>query len=152
MRESKDGQKLERPATVELLSAQLMGPERVLNLPVSVAPAAVRVDDKEKMGITKLIESTRTNFASAWIVAVFYGRAASSGYGLTVQRIDFKAGTIQLTVAVKTPRSDQKVSDVLSFPYHVVRMPLAGIVVTPETEWAVYDADGKRLAIEIDAR
>jgi vancomycin resistance protein YoaR len=64
LRESKDGQKLERPATVDLLTKQLMGPERVLTLPVSVAPAAVRVEDKEKMGISKLIESSRTNFAS----------------------------------------------------------------------------------------
>jgi vancomycin resistance protein YoaR len=64
LRESKDGQKLERPATVELLTRHLMGPERVLNLPVSVAPAAVRVEDKEKLGITKLIDSSRTNFSS----------------------------------------------------------------------------------------
>jgi vancomycin resistance protein YoaR len=64
LRESKDGQRLDRPATVDLLVAQLMGPERVLSLPVSVAPAAVRVEDKEKMGISKLIESSRTNFAS----------------------------------------------------------------------------------------
>ncbi len=64
LRESKDGQKLERPATMDLLTAQLTGPERVLNLPVSVAPAAVRVEDKAKLGITSLIESSRTNFAS----------------------------------------------------------------------------------------
>ncbi|HEX3247693.1 MAG TPA: VanW family protein, partial [Chloroflexota bacterium] len=64
LRESKDGQKLERPKTVELLASQLMAAERVLPLPVSVAPAEVRVDDKAKMGISTLIESSRTNFAS----------------------------------------------------------------------------------------
>ncbi|MFN0073403.1 MAG: VanW family protein [Chloroflexota bacterium] len=63
LRDSKDGQKLDRPATVNLLTAQLMGPERVLTLPVSVTPAAVRVEDKARMGITTLIESARTNFA-----------------------------------------------------------------------------------------
>jgi hypothetical protein len=35
-----------------------------LNLPVAVAPAAVRVEDKEKLGISKLIDSSRTNFSS----------------------------------------------------------------------------------------
>lgn len=64
IRESKDGQKLDKAATLDLLDKQIMGAERVLNLPVAVAPATVRAEDKAKLGITTLVESARTNFAS----------------------------------------------------------------------------------------
>lgn len=64
LRPSKDGQKLDREATVELLASRLASDDRVLSLPVSVAPAIVRAEDRSKLGISTLIESARTNFAS----------------------------------------------------------------------------------------
>lgn len=64
IRPSRDGRKLDRAAMLDVLAARLGSEERVIDLPVAHTPAAVRMEDKENLGITGLIESARTSFAS----------------------------------------------------------------------------------------
>ena len=81
-----------------------------------------------------------------WVVAVFRGRMGSSGYGVTIQEICRKPDRVQIIVELTDPDPAQNVSDVITYPYHVVRVPRDRVPDTSGMVWAVYATDGTLLA------
>jgi hypothetical protein len=85
------------------------------------------------------------DFGTTSIVALFRGRMGSSGYGIAIHAISLASGTVRLTVDLTDPALGQDVSDVVSYPYHIILVPRDQLPMAPGTIWAVYDAEGSLL-------
>lgn len=85
------------------------------------------------------------DFNTTWVVSVFRGQVASSGYGITIEEISTAPGTVRLRVNLTDPAYGQNVSDIIAYPYHAVLVPKDRIPQTPGTNWAVYTLEGKLL-------
>jgi hypothetical protein len=79
----------------------------------------------------------KVDFATHLVVAVFAGVRPSSGYGITVKRVESSNGSVTVTTALSGPISGQAVTDVISFPYHVIAVPYTAVASKPKTVWRV---------------
>ena len=85
------------------------------------------------------------DFNTTYVVAVFRGKMGSSGYGIAVQDISTAPGTVELRVNLTQPAPNQNVSDVTTYPYHILSVSREKLPIAPETSWSVYDSEGKLL-------
>jgi hypothetical protein len=85
------------------------------------------------------------NFHTTWVVCVFRGRMGSSGYGMAIEEIATAPGAVHLRVRLTDPVPGQNVSDVITYPYHIVLLPRERLEHGPETHWTVTTLDGKVL-------
>ena len=84
----------------------------------------------------------KVDFATHLVVAVFAGVRPSSGYGITVKRVESSNGSVTVTAALSGPGSGQAVADVISFPYHVIAVPYTVVANRPKTVWRVITTAG----------
>jgi hypothetical protein len=85
------------------------------------------------------------DFNTTYVVAIFRGKVGSSSYGIAIQEISTTPGTVQLRVNLTQPAPNQNVSDVITYPYHIVSVSREKLPIAPETTWSVYDSEGKLL-------
>jgi len=86
------------------------------------------------------------NFNNSLVVAVFFGRTGSSGYGITIQQLRLTSGRVQVMVNLIEPTPGQNVLAIISYPYHIITIPRSELRVVPGTIWFVYAPDGTLLA------
>ncbi len=85
------------------------------------------------------------DYNSTWIIAVFRGPMGSSGYGITVQDVVLTPGIVQIKVNLTDPSPGQMAQPVVSYPYHVIRIPKEKLKVANGTTWIVYDQNDSEL-------
>jgi len=125
----------------ESLTAELESPTLFVASSAAEAARFTRwLDDTDV--ITRIQE---VDFNSAWVVAVFAGKMGSSGYSITIKKIGIVPQTVELVVEITKPAPGQNVSDVISYPYHIVLLPRERLKVTPGTIWSVYTQEGALL-------
>lgn len=86
------------------------------------------------------------DFNNVLVVAVFSGSKPSSGFGVTIQEVNTGPGTVRLTVSITDPIPGRAVSDVVTYPYHIIRLPRQAVGVAPGANWIVQTLDGTQIA------
>lgn len=86
----------------------------------------------------------KVDFSKTQVVGVLRGKMNTGGYGITVQTVSLTKGVVQLKVNFTNPSPDQMVTQVISYPYHIILIPREKLD-TPEI-WAMYDEKGGLLA------
>lgn len=87
-----------------------------------------------------------TDFNRELVIAVIRGTMASGGYSIRIQRIEGTPKVMRLIVKLTDPAPRQFTQQLLTEPYHVIRVPRSSLVGTPGIALAVYTAEGKVLA------
>jgi hypothetical protein len=77
------------------------------------------------------------------LVGVFVGPMGHSGHGLAVRAVSAGVGTVRITVELMSPRPEQNVSDVISYPYALIAVPVTGLPW--HGVWSVVSTDGRKL-------
>ena len=80
------------------------------------------------------------------LVALFIGRWPQEGHRATIEAVQVTNAGVCLTAVVTRPGEGQDASDVETYPYHVVTLPLDQLPQTPGTTWTVVGPDGARIA------
>ncbi len=86
------------------------------------------------------------DFEDSLVVAVFQGKMGSSGYGIAVQKVELTSNTVQIFVNLTKPLPDQKVSDVISYPYHIILLPRPKLHFVPGMTWTISTMEGEILS------
>jgi hypothetical protein len=81
------------------------------------------------------------SFATDMIVAVFLGERATSGYAVSIARVEDRGDEVVVSVEVMNPSRDAFVLDVLTSPFHIVTVPRSESV---DVEFVVTETEGVR--------
>ena len=81
------------------------------------------------------------SFATDMIVAVFLGERATSGYAVSIARVEDRGDAVVVSVEVTKPSRDAFVLDVLTSPFHIVTVPRSESV---DVEFVVTETEGVR--------
>jgi len=85
------------------------------------------------------------DFATYLVVAVFADVRPSSGYGITIERVERSDRGMTVTVALSGPPPGRAVATVISFPYHVIAVPYKDVTKKPNTVWRVITTTGEEM-------
>lgn len=88
----------------------------------------------------------RNDFKASWIIAVARGRVPSSGYSINIEKISVTPQGVKVQVTLKDLEPGRAGADVISYPYHVVRVPKNEFKLSGGARWMLVDATGKVLA------
>jgi hypothetical protein len=85
------------------------------------------------------------DFQTHRVIAVFSGITGSTGHGVQIQTIQAATPKGQIVVALTQPGADQNVSEVITYPYHIVQVETKSLPSTQEADWTIVTSDGKTL-------
>src|SRR5687768_5422749 len=63
------------------------------------------------------------DFRKEMVVGIFGGTQPSAGYGVTIHRMDARDGHLSVEYRLVRPKPDEMVAQVLTSPFHIVRVP-----------------------------
>ena len=69
------------------------------------------------------------DFTSELVVGVFAGQQASAGYQIEIVRIERESGGLLVVYRIESPAKDAMVAQVLTQPFHFVRLRKLGLPV-----------------------
>ena len=81
----------------------------------------------------------RVNYSEFWLLAVFGGEVASSGYSVTVEELSFASDMLDIRVIRTEPDPDRMVSAVISYPFELILVPRTSMNITADTTWVIFD-------------
>lgn len=84
--------------------------------------------------------------ATTYVVAAFSGPVGSGGYSIAIQTVGQASGAVDIGVQVTPPPADRAVTDVISYPYHIVTVARQNLVVSPGTTWSMHGAESTPMA------
>lgn len=86
------------------------------------------------------------DFSSQAVLAVFAGAKGSSGYEILIERIKVVDGQMQIVVKLTQPAPQDYALQVLTSPFHIVRVRKESLKGVDTSSWILMDAKGARLA------
>ncbi len=84
----------------------------------------------------------QVDFDRSLVLAISAGRKGSSGYGITVRAITASTSTVNVLIHLDEPDPGQFVSDVISYPYHIVELDKDDIALQTSLSWVAHLQDG----------
>ena len=85
------------------------------------------------------------DYTTTLVVAAVVGPRPSSGYALAIQTALLDGDTVRLVATETAPAPEQRVLDVISYPYHLVAIPRAALPAG-SLRWQLVDTAGQILA------
>ena len=64
------------------------------------------------------------DFGKEMVIGVFAGSQPSAGFGVTIQRMEMRDGRLTITYRLRRPKADEMVAQMLTSPFHLVRVPV----------------------------
>ena len=136
-----DSLSFETLARGDSYTAELVEPRLVVVSNSSDASRLARLLDEPQLARRiRLVD-----FERVWIVGIFRGQMGSTGYGIVIQEISIAQEKVRLRVNFTDPAPALNVSDVITYPYHIVVLARENFQPTPQTTWRVHTPDGKLL-------
>ena len=87
------------------------------------------------------------DFSNGLVVAVFSGPQPSSGFGITIQEVRAGPGIVRLIVNITEPTPGRAVSDIITYPYHIIYLLLD---TAPGTNWIARTLEQNELILEVE--
>jgi hypothetical protein len=86
------------------------------------------------------------DWQAQWVVALFSGSVPSSGYGITVEKVEVEGDEVHLYAHLSEPNPDYMVAAVIAYPYHIITIPKSAFQPGQTSVWKLYDTEGTLLA------
>ena len=69
------------------------------------------------------------DFTKELVVGVFAGQLPTAGYRVEIVRVERESGGLSIVYRIESPAKDAMVAQVLTQPFHLVRLPRLGLPV-----------------------
>jgi hypothetical protein len=86
------------------------------------------------------------DWQAQWVVALFSGSVPSSGYGITVEKVEVEGDEVHLYAHLSEPNPDYMVAAVIAYPYHIITIPKSDFQPGQTSVWKLYDTEVTLLA------
>jgi hypothetical protein len=86
------------------------------------------------------------DWQAQWVVALFSGSVPSSGYGITVEKVEAEGDEVHLYAHLSEPNPDHMVAAVIAYPYHIITIPKSDFQPGQTSVWKLYEKEGILLA------